>query len=143
MRRLCRFFIILILACTVAACSDEGGGTSEAIFCVTPIKQKYIVDEIFVPINDMLLFTLSDKGEKQDVTINNQVTISLAKLPYLPEEDEMIVVQYDTGYKLGTAGSNVVYLEYEGMSASYFIEVSDASAGTGSTSPGIKIEWAK
>jgi len=139
MRRLCRFFIFLILAYTVAACSSDEG-TSEVFFCVEPIKQKYNVDQTFMPKEDMYLFILSDKGEKQSVEINNQVTISIAKLPYLPDEDEMEVVQIDSGYKLGTPGSNVVYVEYDEMSTCYFIEVTEAA---GSTSPGIKIEWAK
>jgi len=140
MRRLCRFFIILILAYTVAACSGEG--TSEVFFFVRPTKQDYSVGQSFMPKEHMQLSTLSDKGEEKPVDVNDQVTISIAKLPYDPDEDEMIPVQIDNGYKLVTAGTNVVKVEYEEMYANYLIYVTEVS-GTASTSPGIKIEWAK
>jgi len=135
MRRLCRFFLILILACTVVGCSDEEEGGMGSLFWAEPKKEKYNVGDPFTPKDDVDVYTSSDGGEKQPVPIN-QVTISLARLPYNPEE--LVTVQSDTVYKLGTPGTNIVVLEYEGMSTSYRIDVLDSAVSGGS---GIVIKW--
>jgi len=136
MRRLCRFFLILIFACTVAGCSDGGGAIT--LFWAEPIRQKYSVGEPFIPNNDVKAYTTSEQGGERKEVLLNQVKISLAKLPFDPEA-ELEEVAYDKGCTLGTPGTNIVILEYESSSFNYPIEVS-ASAGTSGGS-GIVIKW--
>jgi hypothetical protein len=142
MGRLCRFFIILIAACVAAGCISPIGsvGGSEAdLLLAMPKLLKYKTGDTFIPDNDLEVFA-SYEGVEEPVPLD-LVRIRITEPPYLP--NALKDVPFDSGYVLKKIGSNVVILEYDGLSTSYSIEVLDPSGtGSGST-PGIHIIWAK
>ena len=150
MGRLCRFFIILILACTAAGCDSaigsidgsggsggQGGGQDAPdIFWVVPKQDTYNLNDPFRR-NDLEVYT-SYQGVEKRVPIDD-VEIGIADNPDLP--DVMNYVPSGNDYQLKTAGKKTVVVEYRNMSDRYSIEVLDAPGKE--TGSGIIIEWAK
>jgi len=136
MSRLGRFFVILIVAYTVAGCSPIGSiGSGATDLLVVPNCLTYNTGERFMPKSD--LEVLASYGGALKTVSLSQVKINIAENPYLP--NDLNNVPLDKGYILETAGIKLVFVEYLGMSTSYSIEVS-ASTGEGSTS-GVHVKW--
>lgn len=117
MRRLCRFFVILILACTVAACS-EPEDTVDIMWAVMN-QLEYKTGDTFMPKRDLVVWT-SYQGEVEEISLS-KVKICISEPPYRPDEQKEVTLE--TGYKLVTKGTNLVIVEYLGISAVSPIEV--------------------
>jgi len=113
MRRLCRFFTILILACTVAACSEPEDSGIDLMWTVLS-RQEYAVGYKFVPKDDLAVWT-SYQGKSKKVSLDAEVKISLAEHPLL-SMDELEKIPSD-GYSLKVLGTNLIIVEYLGFSA--------------------------
>jgi len=138
MSRLCRFFVFLIAACTVAGCSPIGSiGDSGAVdhFWAVPKRLEYKTGERFLPKNDLELFASYD-GVSKSVSLS-LVEISIAENPYIP--NDLKTVPLDNGYYLEKTGRKLIVVKYSGFDTSYLIEVS-ASTGSGGTA-GIGVNW--
>jgi len=143
MRRLCRFFTILILACTVAACSEPEDSGIDLMWTVLS-RQEYAVGYKFVPKDDLAVWT-SYQGKSKKVSLDAEVKISLAEHPLL-SMDERENIPLD-GYPLKVLGTNLVVVEYEGFFAiSPMVVVTPPEVtppDDDETEPGINIIWAK
>ena len=132
MSRLCRFFVILIAACTVVGCESE----DTSIWWVKQKSLEYRKGYSFVPNSELEVWT-SNQGEPPKEISLKLVKISISEPPYLPEEQQE--VQYDTAYPLKNEGDILIIVEYVGLSAISPIEVV-VPDGNGAT---IKVEWEK
>jgi hypothetical protein len=120
MRRLCGFFAILILACAVAACSEpEDEVEVDFMWVELKYSAEYKTGDPFSPIRELDVYT-SYQGVKNPLSLK-LVTISIAKPPYLP--DDLKHIEYDDEYKLEVVGTNLIIVEYAGLSAISPIEV--------------------
>ncbi|MDR2575304.1 MAG: hypothetical protein LBC52_02555 [Treponema sp.] len=130
MSRLCRFFIILILACTVVGCSEP---EDTFLFTITR-KLQYNKGETFTPNSDLKVYTSSEGEDPKEVKPLSQVNISIAEPKYLLEDVKP--VSDTTAYKLENEGTYLVIVEYNGLKAvSPLVVVSKG--------PEIIVEWAK
>jgi hypothetical protein len=133
MSRLCRFFIILIAACTVVGCSEPEEDTVDFMWAELN-RSEYKKDEYFTP-NDYLTVYTSFQGEEPKKVLLDLVDIYIAEPHnYLPEELQPVSIK--TGYKLENEGTYLVIVEYLSRSAISPIVVSAAGSG-----PEIIIEW--
>jgi len=143
MSRLCRFFAILIAACTAAGCTplvgtplgDIGGQGTPDRFWVVPGRDKYNLNDPFRRNDDLRAFT-SHQGVEKRVPAY-EVEIGIAEDPDMPEVINYLPMEGD--YPLKNKGKKIVVVEYGDMSTSYFIEVS--AAGKNGEIGGIQIEW--
>jgi len=136
MSRLCRFFLILIAACTVAGCGEPVGSivTTDLLWAETS-QPEYNAGYTFMPNIDLEVWTAS--GGRVIAVSLREVTIKIAEPPsYRPED--MQDVTLEKGYKLKEEKTNLIIVEYDGMSAISPIEVLPAKNNTTS---GIDIEW--
>jgi len=135
MRRLCRFFIILIVACTVASCFSPigsiGGSDLVDFLWAEPNRLEYKAGDRFVPNYDLEVFA-SYQGVTKPIPLK-EVEIGIAEDPNKPNALEGIP---SDGYTLKNEGKKLVVIEYKGMDTAYSIKVSPAS-GTG----GIDFVW--
>jgi len=135
MSRLCRFFLILILAYAVSACSpigSIGSDTADYIYAV-PSRLAYNAGESLKPNSDLKVFA-SYGGAVKPVPLSGvEIGIAETPPPYFPSDLKAVPLG---GYKLETAGTKFIVVEYIGMSASYSIVVSSSGSG-------IIIEWAE
>jgi len=137
MRRFYWYFLILILACTVVGCSDgeDEPSPNNNFLLAEPSVRKYKVGDTFKPSDDGLEVFTSSEGKDEPVPVMlDQVTITLLEPPYASEN--LNEVSLKTGYTLKTLGTNVVFLEYEGLKTNYSIDVSEKANG-----PDIFITW--
>jgi len=128
MSRLCRFFVILIAAYTVAGCSpigSIGGSDLVDLLWVEPIRLEYSVSDRFVPNYDLEVFA-SYQGVARRIPLE-QVEIHIAEDPNKPNDLEAIPAG---GYILKNAGKKLVVVEYRGTDTAYSIKVT-SSSGTG------------
>ena len=132
MSRLCRFFVILIAAYTVAGCSpigSIGGSGPPDLFWVVPNRLAYKTGNTFMPASELQVFA-SFQGVAKSVSLS-LVEIGIAENPYLP--NDLKNVPLDRGYPLQTAGKKIIVVKYSGMDTSYSIEVSPSTGNeTGS-----------
>jgi hypothetical protein len=141
MSRLCRFFLILIAACTAVGCSSPvgsiGGSGAPDLFWAVPCRIAYNTGDRLMPDSDLRVFA-SYRGVVESVPLK-QVKIGIAGNPERP--DILIYFSPDKWYPLENKGRKIVVVEYGEVSASYSIEVSDAPKGE--VGSGIIIEWAE
>jgi len=112
MRRLCRFFTIFILACTVAACSSEPEGDIDTMWTVLS-RQEYPEGYRFVPNADLAVWG-SSQGKPKRLSLDD-VKVKLAEKPLL-SMDGLIEIKSD-GKELNTPGTNLIIVEYESFTA--------------------------
>jgi hypothetical protein len=140
MSRICRFFVLLIAAYTVAGCTPVGsiGGSGAGDFLLAvPKSPKYEVGNTFNPIRDLKVYVPS-QGLLKEISLN-LVTISVSEPPYTP--NELKIIPFDTDYPLQKPVRYVFVVEYLALTASCYVDVSSA-AGSEAVS-GIHIIWAK
>jgi len=130
MRRLCRFFIILILACTVVGCSEP----EDTFLYARTKKQQYSKGETFTPNDDLKVYTATEGEDPIEVKPLSQVNISIAEPKFLLEEVKPVTDT--TAYKLENEGTYLVIVEYNGLKAVSPITV--VSQG-----PTLNVEWEK
>jgi len=140
MSRLCRFFVILIAACTAAGCfspigSIDGSGASD-LFWVVPNRLTYNLNEQFLRNKDLLVYA-SYNGVAKSVSVDD-VKIGIADNPNLP--NILVYIPLKGGYLLNSKGIKIVVVEYEKMSTRYSIEVLDTLENESGSS--INLEWA-
>jgi len=136
MSRLCRFFAIIITACTAVGCFSPigsiGGSVSPDRFRAEPVRDKYKVGDSFDPDKDIKLW-ISYQGAKEVSVPVQDADIGIADDPDEPDD-----LSYD--YLFSTTGKKLVVAEYEGMTDSYSIEVLDTDPEKGDDA-GIIIKW--
>jgi hypothetical protein len=134
MSRLCRFLVILILACTVAACSEP---EDEVDFMWAETKKlEYKTNDTFVPNDDLKVFTSYQGEEPKELKNLSQATIKIAEPnKYLP--DELQEVSVTKGHTLTNEGTYLIIVEYVGRSTISPIKVVSPS----DKPPKITITW--
>lgn len=149
--RVYRFFLLIacIAACAVSGCfgavGSIGGSDTTDLFWVVPSRVVYEINDLFLRKSDLRVFT-SYRGVVESISLE-KVEISIAENPDQTAKDKLKIVPVDENYSLNTAGRKLVVAEYDGMSASYSIEVRDpyglgGGSGTGGEGgSGIEIEW--
>jgi len=128
MSRLCRFFLILIVACTVSGCFSPigsiGGSDMIDLLWVEPNRLEYKAGDRFVPNYDLEVFA-SYQGVSKPIPLN-EVEISIAENPDKPNDLKDIPSE---GYTLKSAGRKLVVVGYSGMDTAYSIKVLDLGTG--------------
>ena len=138
MSRLCRFFVIIIVAYTAAGCTPVGsigGGGAVDFLLVEPTPPSgYKVDEIFRPSVNLKVSVPSASGLRE--IPKTAVTISVSEPPN--KTNGLKPISLDAAIPL-KQGRYVFVVEYLAMTASCYVDVSSPE-GTG-TAGFIEIIW--
>jgi len=136
MSRLCRFLIILILACTVAVCSSEPEGDIDTMWAVLS-RPEYPKGYKFIPNADLAVWG-SSQGKPKKLSLDD-VKVKLAEHPLL-SMDQLVEIKSD-GKELNSEGPNLIIVEYESFTAvspmvvSPKVDPTDPTDPTGPTGP--------
>jgi len=141
MGRLCRIFVIFIVAYTAAGCfspvgSIDGPETVDLLW-VEPKCVEFKLGDTFIPSRDMAVFALYG-GVVRSISLS-LVEIGIADAAI---SENLKPVRYDTGCPLDKLGKKIIVVRYGGLSTSYYIEVLD-SVGNETTTGIITIIWAE
>jgi len=151
MNGLSKFFIVIVVACTVIGCSPPigsigGGGSGSNAdgdeLTAVPKRTIYNIPQEFLRDNDLSVFA-SYRGllhkipiDEVEISIVEDLSDSDIKNPVLPNEP----------YPFESKGQKMILVEYNNMSDTYYIDVLDpldmggGGGGTGDA-PGIEIIW--
>ena len=145
-----RMFFLLIACITASAVSGclgtigsiDGYGADD-LFWTVPNRVAYDLNDLFLRNSDLRVFT-SYQGVIESIPLE-KVEIGIAKDPDLP--DKLSQIPVNENLKLDKKGRNIVVVKYDGMSASYSIEVRDpynmggGNGNGGDGGSGIEIDW--
>jgi hypothetical protein len=144
MSRLCRFFVIIIVAYTAAGCTPVGsiGGSGAADFLLAvpvPKGREYKVGDTFTPNGSLEVWVpYQTQSGLREIPIS-QVTVKISEPPHT--SNKITEIPYGGSYTLRIADRYVIIVEYLGMSASCYIDVlASTERGTASF---IEIVWEK
>ena len=143
-------FLILIFACTIAACGlpagTIGGSAIDELLAV-PHRVVYDVNDLFIRSEDLTVFALS-RGNLQLVPIQ-LVEIEIIDNPDWPSGNTHIVPP-DEFFPFTEAGRKLVIIRYGALSETYSVEVRSGGGGNGGNGgnggddddgPAINIVW--
>jgi len=144
MSRFCGFFVLIIAAYTAAGCTPLGsiggsGGADFLLAVLVPKDREYKVGDTFNPNGSLEVYVpYQTQSGVKEIPIN-QVTVKISEPPHTSNKIEEI--PFGSSYTFKNAVRYVIIVEYLGLSASCYIDVS--SSTDRGTVPFIEIIWLK
>ena len=150
MESLSRVIIVIIVACAVIGCAPPIGGIGGSVdanldeLTAVPKRTTYNIPQKFLRDVDLTVFT-NYRGVLRKVPID-QVDISIVEDLNAPERKMRISPDPTEPYPFDSKGQKMILVEYNDMSDTYYIDVTDplemggGGGGTGDA-PGIEIIW--